>query len=106
MREGAANAVRASVTGAIVPRVIVRGALLSCGIALAACQSAPSDWTKPGASDGDLQRAQQDCQAQAVAMSPLIFDQRSQQQQTDELDIRQRQTTCMFISGWQLTPRK
>jgi hypothetical protein len=103
MREGAANVVRASVTIAIV-----RGAILSCGIALslAACQSASSDWTKPGASDGDLQRALQDCQAQAVAMSPLVWDQRSQQQQTDELDILQRQTTCMFISGWQLTSRK
>jgi hypothetical protein len=98
MREGADS----------VTRAILRGAVLSCGIvlSLAACQSAPSDWTKPGASDGDLQRALQDCHAQAIAMSPLVYDQRSQQLQTDELDILQRQTTCMFISGWQLTPRK
>lgn len=89
-------------------RAFVRGAVLSGAIALvlAACQSTPSDWTKPGAGPTDAQRALQDCHAQAVAMSPLVYDQRSQQQLPDELDIMQRQTTCMMIGGWQLTPRK
>ncbi|HEX3500450.1 MAG TPA: hypothetical protein VHT04_14110 [Stellaceae bacterium] len=89
-------------------RADMRGAVLSCGIvlALAACQSGPKDWTKPGAGPADLQRDMQDCRAQAVAMSPLVFDTRSQQQQVDEVDILLRQTTCMMINGWQLTPRK
>jgi hypothetical protein len=75
-------------------------------LSLAACQSGSSDWTKPGAGPGDLERDRQTCRAQAAAMSPLVWDQRGQQTQVDELDIMQRTTTCMMISGWQLTPRK
>jgi len=55
---------------------------------------------------GDLERDRQTCRAQAVAMSPLVWDQRSQQMQVDDLDVMQRTTTCMMISGWELTPRK
>jgi hypothetical protein len=86
---------------------VLRGAVLGgAALALAACRSGSSDWTKPGAGPADLQRDLQACQAQAVAMSPLVWDQRSQQMQVDELDIMQRRTTCMLIAGWQLTPRK
>ena len=87
---------------------ILRGAAI-CGailLSLAACQSGPKDWTKPGAGPGDLERDRQTCRAQAAAMSPLVWDQRSQQMQVDDLDIMQRTTTCMMISGWELTPRK
>ena len=35
-----------------------------------------------------------------------VWDQRSQQMQVDDLDVMQRTTTCMMISGWELTPRK
>lgn len=86
----------------------LRGAALYGAIllSLAACQSGPRDWTKPGAGPGDLERDRQACRTQAAAMSPLVWDQRSQQMQTDDLDIMQRTTTCMMISGWQLTPRK
>ena len=86
---------------------VLRGAVLGgVAVVLGACQSGSSDWTKPGAGPGDLQRALQDCQSQAAAMSPLAWDQRSQQMQVDELDIMQRRTTCMLIAGWKLTPRK
>jgi hypothetical protein len=86
---------------------VLRGAVLGgVAVVLAACQSGSSDWAKPGAGPGDLQRALQDCQSQAVAMSPLVWDQRSQQMQVDELDIMQRRTTCMLIGGWQMAPRK
>jgi hypothetical protein len=87
---------------------ILRGAAI-CGailLFLAACPSGPQDWTKPGAGPGDLERDRQTCRAQAVAMSPLVWDQRSQQVQVDDLDVMQRTTTCMMISGWELTPRK
>jgi hypothetical protein len=93
-----------------VTRTIARGAALTGGIAialaLAACQNSPSEWTKPGASDADLQRAMQDCQAQAASLSQPVYDQRTQLVQIDPLDVTQRQTTCMFVSGWRLTPVK
>ena len=72
-------------------RAVVRGAALAGGMALwlAACQASPSDWTKPGASDADLKRDLQDCRAQAAALSPMVYDQRTQLVQTDELDVLQ-----------------
>ena len=90
-------------TISVLRRAVLGGGLI---LAIAACQSGSSDWTKAGAGPGDLQRDLQDCQAQAAAMSPLVWDQRSQQMQVDELDIMQRRTTCMLIAGWKLTPRK
>jgi hypothetical protein len=93
-----------------VTRAVVRGAALICGIAAvlaaAACQNGASDWAKQGASDADLQRALQDCRAQAAALSPMAYDQRTQQIQVDEIDVMQRQTTCMLVGGWRLTPRQ
>ncbi len=35
----------------------------------------------------------------------MVYDQRTQLVQTDELDVMQRQTTCMMVGGWRLTPR-
>lgn len=87
--------------------IVLRGALGGAILfALAACSTGPKDWTKPGAGPGDIERDRQDCRAQAAAMSPLVWDQRSQQMQVDDLDVMQRTTTCMMIKGWQLTPRK
>ena len=90
-----------------VTRAIPLGAVLAAGIGLllAACQNSPSDWTKPGASAADLQHDLQECRAQASALSPMVYDQRTQLVQTDELDVMQRQTTCMMVGGWRLTPR-
>ena len=92
-------------TGTIARRAALTGAI-AIALALAACQNSPSEWTKPGASDADLQRDQQECQAQAASLSQPVYDQRTQLVQIDPLDVTQRQTTCMFVSGWRLTPVK
>ena len=85
---------------------IARRAALTGAIALAACQNAASDWSKPGASGADLQRDQQECQAQAASLSQPVYDQRTQLVQVDPLDVIQRESSCMLVRGWRMTPVK
>jgi hypothetical protein len=92
-------------TGTLLRRAAL-ARVIAVALALAACQNAASDWSKPGASGADLQRDQQECQAQAASLSQPVYDQRTQLVQVDPLDVIQRQSSCMLVRGWRMTPVK
>jgi hypothetical protein len=104
-RRDAAREGVVDMTGTIARRAALTGAI-ALVLALAACQNAASDWSKPGASGADLQRDQQECQAQAASLSQPVYDQRTQLVQVDPLDVIQRESSCMLVRGWRMTPVK
>jgi hypothetical protein len=84
--------------------VVGRVAILSLLVLLAAsgCQPRREEWTKPGATGGDLRRDLADCEREAMGPPPFRFWALNESYESARDQIAQLKGDCMMARGWRL----
>ena len=88
-----------------VNRIIVAAFALAGLSALAGCVASRVDWSKPGASETDLQQDLSACHAEAINLAPQVYDPRTMGVISDPQETSRLAAACMTGRGWQLMPR-